>query len=51
MSASEGELGHGKADIKWKDACISLYKFAPNSDKGEGSKNPKILGTSLMDAP
>ena len=50
MSASEGNGGHGKADI---DAWILFYKSVPNVDKGSGrgSKNPKNLQMSLMDAP
>ena len=50
MSASEG--GHGKADVVREVACILWYRSVPNAEEGgRGSKNPKILWTSLMDDP
>ena len=49
MSASEGEGDHGKVDMVREVAGILQYKSVPNADKG--SKIPKILRMSLMDAP
>ena len=51
MSASEGEGGHGKADIVRKVASILYYKSVPNVGKGKGIKNPKIWQMSLVEAP
>ena len=50
MSASEGEGGHGKADVVGEVALILYYKSDPNADKGRGSKNPKSMWTSYLEA-
>ena len=49
---TEGGRGVGpKADIVREVAWIYYYRSRPNADKGEGSKNPKILRTSFMYGP
>ena len=56
MSASEGEGGHGKADIVREVACILYYKSVPNADKGGGGQKAEnfvdvINGCSLSPSP
>ena len=46
-----GRGGHGKADEVREVARILYNKSAPNVDKGERVKTPKILWMSLMEAP
>ena len=44
--------GHGKVDMLRATAWILWYKSVPNVDKERrGSNNPKILRTSLLEAP
>ena len=52
MSASEGgEGGHGK--LTWEGRLSEFYSMNQFQmrTRGSGSKNPKLLWTSLMDAP
>ena len=48
-AASEGVTE--RRDVVRESARILLCESVPNADKGEESKNPKILRISLMDVP
>ena len=43
MSSSEGEGGHGKADIVREDASILYYKTVPNAKGNGGQKYENLL--------
>ena len=50
VRTGRGEGGSPKADIVREVAWIYSYRSSKNADKGgRGSKNPKILRTSLED--